>query len=257
MFGCKITKPPMTHTDTAPYVQLKDGTNVTAPSVKTVFKFFRGSKIMANGKEYKPRDVMFYSTGKKNYARVPKSRNKFASQVAAGPVNLFRYQTKESDNMMAGGGMGGGMGHGMAGGAGHTHTVNHFYIQSELNEPLQPYSYKNIRALIPSGSAGSKELDGYVRGRRVSRAIGYSALGLLGGGALAIAAGGVGGALIGGGMIVLSVPTYFAYVIARGVNSTKLMKAVIAADKNAPNTKKNPKVKPRLFHDPLLEDFEP
>ncbi len=242
----------MTHTDSAPYIQLKDGKNISVPSVKLAFKFFRGEKIVGGGKEYKPRDVLYFSSGKKNYARVPKTRNKFAMQVASGPVNVFRYQKRESTGPTPGGG--GGMG--ASGGVGHTHIVNYYFVQPELNVPLTRMSYNSLRELISSGAPGTKELVRYRGVRRATRVLGYSALGLLGGGIVLIS-GGAPLAAAGVGMVVGFFPTYFTYFIMRAQNSLNLIRAVNEADKNAPNSKNNPKVKHKLFHDPLLEEFNP
>ena len=252
VLGCKVPKFPMTHTDSAPYIQLKDGKNISVPSVKLAFKFFRGEKIVGGGKEYKPRDVLYFSSGKKNYARVPKTRNKFAMQVASGPVNVFRYQKRESTGPTPGGG--GGMG--ASGHTGRTHIASYYYLQQELNMPLKTMSYSKLRELIPSGGPGSKELDRYRGIRRATRVLGYTSLGLLGGAVALISSGSV-LAIAGGGMLVAFFPTYFTYGIMRAKNSFNLIRAVNEADKNALNAKMNPKVKHKRFHDPLLEEFNP
>jgi len=231
--SCKVVELPYTRTACDPYVKTWSGETYKGTKVERRVGIFEKDIIRADSISIKSKDVAFYSTGHDNYANVGKRA--FARQVAAGTVNLFQYlndvdyATNPKRNRLAGVGL-------------KSIYARDYFIQKNMNEPLEYLNYRNLRSMITPGTPEAKMLEKYRRSRILPRIIDYLSF--------AIAATGYGlamkgidnldGNLIGRGLeiFVLSGVPVLLNGLLHDKCSRKLFKAVLLADR-ANNTINN------------------
>ncbi len=236
--SCHIVKLPYTHTPTQPYVQTKDGHKIMGSSVERKGPFVWG-KVVIDGKQFKPKEVAFYADNRNVYANV--GRHDFATQVAAGPINLYRTEKTVTEY---GGGPSGGFGGrsgGFGGGSlGHTHKYTYYYIQGGDAPTLKTLKYKNLKPLVSLKSPAGKVLEKYRTRRITTRCLGYGVVGGVVGGMAIIAAAPLSVGAVGLGMVATGFMAWFPYVFTIYGNQKRLLQTVVVADKDGVS----PKVKP-------------
>ncbi len=210
--SCRVMNLPETRTESGPYVQLKSGARYEGSNASRSQGAFVKDKIELGDTSFKSKDVAFYSTGTGTYANIGKRA--FASQVAAGKINLFKYMyTSTTTN---------------SNGSSSTHNHVLYYIQKEQNKPLLPLTYNNLKPLIQPRTPEYAMLDKYIKTRKVSRVLGYGGIGLMAGGTM-LASGNSSG--IGLAAVAAGTASIFSWAIVRAGNSTRLLNAVIISDK--------------------------
>jgi len=159
-------------TDTQPHVTLKNGKKLEGSDPEYKDRAFAADKIKIGDTTVKAKDVVFYSSNGINYANVSKRKTTFASQVAAGKINVYKYESTYTSYSAPTPGYGG---------RGHystKHSVN-YYVQKKYGSPVLSLSYKNLRPMLQKNTPEFKMLENYRKTRIVSRSLGYGALACL------------------------------------------------------------------------------
>lgn len=216
--SCKTMNLPYTIVKTEPYVRLKSGEKYMGKSIDRSQGFLVKDRITLDDTTFKTKDVAFYSDGQNTYANL--GRAYFASQVGAGKIGLFKYETWVTSYDA------------------QTHSSStskriYYYIQKQPDAPLMGLTYRNLNPLVMPNTPEYAMMEKYRRTRKIQRIIGYSSLGLLVGSipvGLADTKKGSAAGKIGSAMAITGVvglPTAF---FMKGFNRQKLLKAVILAD---------------------------
>lgn len=224
-----MTNLPYTQTSDQPYVKLKSGARYNSSSAERHAGLLK-DKIELGDTSFKTKDVAFYATGGNTYANI--GRKTFATQVAAGKINLYKYEFTTT-TYRAGNSGPGGMGP-MGNGMGVYDKQKHirYYIQKNEDAPVMPLSYRFLQPMVQTGTPEFNMLEKYRKTRVVTRAMGYGSLGLIAGGiALNYASSntsvqGAGASMFGAGFF-----TGAGWLVATMIKQHKLLKTVIIADK--------------------------
>ena len=235
--SCHIAKLPYTHTITQPYVQTKDGQKIFGSNVKRKGPFVWG-KVTIDGQKFRPKDVAFYADGKEVYANV--GRRDFATQVAAGPINLYRtikiITDNNTNNFGATSSFNGGR---VMYTSQHKHS--YYYVQQGEGNPVKYLKYKRLKPMVAAGTPAGKVLEKFRTRRIGTRGVMYGALGCLVGGA--IIAGTAPETIALGGVVVFLTGflSLFPGVLMSGMNQQRLITTVVTADKDyVPSKPDNP-----------------
>lgn len=218
MASCKSSLP-YTQTSTQPYVQLKTGKRYDGATAKRK-NWIVKDKIVLADTSFKSKDVAFYATGTNTYANV--GRKSFATQVAAGKINLYKYDYSVSSYDP----------NAMAGTQFKSSKRVAFYIQNKEGQDVQRLTYRNLVPMVETGTPEFKMLEKYRKSRTVSRSMGYGGLGcIVGGAAMAFSSEnatvqGVGASMFGAGLL-----SVMSSMVTSMINNTRLIKTVIIADK--------------------------
>ena len=213
-FGsCKIEKVPNNHKETPPFVQLKTGAKFEGSNAERKATLFNGDKIVLGDTTFKTKDVAFYSTGGTTFGNV--GRKTFAWEVAYGKINLFKQVTETQEHSTTT------MANGSTMSSTTTHHHIYYYIEDKDGAPLHHLSYNNLKPMVMKGTPEFSMLEKYRQKRVVTRAIGYTSLGLVVA-AFAFQKPGVAALGIAGGV------TWF---VKKGINTGRLIKTVLIADK--------------------------
>jgi hypothetical protein len=212
-----MTNLPYTQTASQPYVKLKSGARYNGSSAERSNGVFVKDKIVLGDTSFKTKDVAFYATGGATFANI--GRKNFATQVAAGKINLYKYEYTTTSTSFANG-------------ASSTSTSKHilYYIQKKEDAPVMPLSYRFLQPMIEKRTPEFKMLEKYRQKRTVNRCIGYGSLGLLAAGIAMTGSNNTTVSTMGVAAAGISFVGGVVWGIGVGANKNRLLKTVLIAD---------------------------
>jgi hypothetical protein len=194
-----------------PYVELKDGTNIQAEKVQVKYGVIGlGTRIIADGNKYNPKEVAFFSTGENKYACVGK-KPLICPEVVDGKINLYRQLYEEVD---------------MKTGMSHTRAI--YFMQDANAKEVTAITYNRLAKIIQPDAAAHSYLDRYQKTKKMTTVGKLASL----------------GAFVGGIALIGSAPApaiaamsagflgYFSFSVVRMVNRIKLYKAIDVYNKS-------------------------
>ncbi|WP_193553982.1 hypothetical protein [Rufibacter latericius] len=170
------------------FIELHNGQRVYAQKLQFKSPVFKQNFFLLDDSlKYAPETVKYFQSNEGFFARVDAGRrfSNFAQREQAGRVSTyFVYRTDYNSYGpgigigMGGYGMGGyGMG-GYGGYGGYPSQRRVYYFQKE-KEPLQPLTYRNLRAALSDNPGSLESLQDYKRGQNIQTGFYVAGAGLM------------------------------------------------------------------------------